>query len=827
MISAGDTTGTFETYTYDGVGNRTKTTNAAGNETITSFTVFNKPARTTDARGNHTTYTYDKNYNLITVVDRMGNTTVNTYDKLNRLIQVVDPLDATSALTFDKSGNMIKMTDANEKETQYTYDAANQLISITYADGTTKAVTYNAAGKIIRKTDQNGAVIDYERDDLYRIVQRKYPDTSTYDYTYDKLGRLKTATNDYGTVSFTYDAAGRITQIDQNGTKITYEHDVIDRTRTIHYPGGRTVVETYSLRDKISSIGETDDADNIIDIAVYTYDALSRPLTKTFGNGVASGYTYNQNSRITAIAYKDADDSDLMGFQYGYDKEGNRLYTRDTVRPDRSEQYAYDDNQRLNLFKQGTADTDNQIPTPQFKAEYELDPLGNFLKESRDGIAETRSINAMNQYTKVGDTELQYDAYGNLIDDGKQIYQYDYENQLIKVTRKSDSVVIASFTIDALNRRVKKTAGNVVTEYIYDDSRIIEERVANDVRASYVYGNGLDEIIQMERDGSAVYFLTDAIGSVMALTDAGGNLTETYQYDAYGRVRFFNTSGTQITESARENPYLFTGRRYDVESGIYYYRARCYHPDLGRFLNPDPKGFIDGLNLYEYAMSNPLRYIDPRGTATKSCDTFSFDFNADKIKNLMPKFLSKYMDSGSFGVSYQKCKECCGEGTKHAGEYMTNKELGVTVGWSGDTGYINTPWGISWDIDVWVFQSKGFIGLVAKVSWGISGSLSGGYDSCDEKGFGKGCIAGSLTMEALFGLAEEDEDSSLIKAYVSGGVGGKVEVCIVVKGGFIVVEAGAGVSGAIKGTVGIWRFTYEKTFVEISGSIGPYEVVKI
>jgi len=331
----------------------------------------------------------------------------------------------------------------------------------------------------------------------------------------------------------------------------------------------------------------------------------------------------------------------------------------------------------------------------------------------------------------------------------------------------------------------------------------------------------------MERDGHQHFFLTDVLGSVMALTDAAGVLAETYQYDAYGRVHFFSASGIQTGSSTLDNPYLFTGRLYDADAGIYYYRARYYHPELGRFLNPDPKGFIDGMNLYEYAMSNPLRYTDPRGTSVKTCDAHTFSFDVEKIKNMIPKFLSKYMDSGSIGISYQKCRECCGEKTKNAGKYVINKEVGVTVGWSGDTGYINTPWGISWDIDMWLYETKGFIGLVAKVTWGISGSLSGGFDNCDEQGFGKGCVAGSITMEAMFGLAEEDKDSSLGKAYVSGGVTGKVEFCTKVQGGFIVVEAGAGLSGAIKGTVGIWKFTYERTFFEISGSIGPYEVVKI
>jgi|GEM_PF-948487 len=830
LASAGDTAGVFETYEYDGVGNKTKTTTADGNSTTTVYTAFNKPSSVTDPDGNSSIYTYDANYNLISVVDRLGKTTVNGYDKLNRLQKVTDPLGNVSLLTFDAVGNMVKMTDANLKETVYAYDAANRLKAVTYADGTSKGVTYNAAGKIISKTDQNGTVINYERDALHRIIKRQYPDTSSYTYSYDRLGRLKTATNSYGTISFSFDASGRITAIDQNGTSISYTHNVSNRTRTIHYPSGRQVKETYTLRDKIDKIEDikiVEDAPVATMLVNYQYDSLSRPVTKAFGNGVSTAYTYGKTSRITSISYTDAGNNDLLGYHYAYDAEGNRLRTIDSVFSNASQTYAYDDSTRLTQFKQGDMDESDLIPTPQFNASYELDPVGNMLKVTTNGTEESRAVNGMNQYTTVGGSSLSYDANGNLIDDGVQTYQYDYENQLIKVTRKSDSSVVAAFTIDALNRRVQKQVNGITTEYIYDDSRIIEEHESSATTACYVYGNQLDEAILMARGDSTSYYLTDVLGSVMALTDNSGTLTERYQYDAYGQVRVFDAAGQAITVSAQNNPYRFTGRRYDEKAGIYYYRARCYHPGLGRFLNPDPKGFIDGMNLYEYAMSNPLRYTDPRGTSVKTCDSHSISFDADRIKKLIPKFLSKYMDSGSIGISYQKCKECCGEKTKNAGKYVINKELSVTVGWSGDTGYINTPWGISWDIDVWLYQSKGFIGLVAKVSWGLSGSLSGGFDNCDEQGFGKGCVNGSLSLEALFGLAEEDEDSSLVKAYVSGGVNGSIQVCLKVQGGILALEAGAGVSGTIKGTAGIWKFTYERTFYEINGSVGPYVVFKI
>ncbi|MCP4401561.1 MAG: RHS repeat-associated core domain-containing protein [bacterium] len=75
----------------------------------------------------------------------------------------------------------------------------------------------------------------------------------------------------------------------------------------------------------------------------------------------------------------------------------------------------------------------------------------------------------------------------------------------------------------------------------------------------------------------------------------------------------FDSNNTPLTASAIENPYLFTGRRYDPESGNYYYRARIYSPELGRFLQTDPLGYVDGLNLYAYVGNNPASWVDPLG----------------------------------------------------------------------------------------------------------------------------------------------------------------------------------------------------------------------
>ncbi len=122
------------------------------------------------------------------------------------------------------------------------------------------------------------------------------------------------------------------------------------------------------------------------------------------------------------------------------------------------------------------------------------------------------------------------------------------------------------------------------------------------------------EPLLMERDGSSYTYHRDALGSVTEVTDSSGNLVERYEYDVYGEPEFYDGSYNAITSSEIGNPYLFIGRRYDTESGNYYYRARIYSPTLGRFLSTDPMGYGAGdANLYRYVYNNSVRYGDPYG----------------------------------------------------------------------------------------------------------------------------------------------------------------------------------------------------------------------
>ena len=213
-----------------------------------------------------------------------------------------------------------------------------------------------------------------------------------------------------------------------------------------------------------------------------------------------------------------------------------------------------------------------------------------------------------------------YDNNGNLtskvdkVSSATTTYQYDAEDRLTQVVTPTD---VIQYKYDGLGRRNVRILNGVVTRYVYDQEDILFEFDENDqIKARYTHGPGIDEPISVDRDtdGDGVldvtyYYHKDGLGSITTITDTSGNVVQTYVYDTFGKI-------VQQTGSV-ENVYTYTGREWDAEAGLYYYRARYYDPTLGRFINGDPIGFAGGdVNFYVYVQNNPVNFVDPFGLIT-------------------------------------------------------------------------------------------------------------------------------------------------------------------------------------------------------------------
>ncbi|MEK7282503.1 MAG: RHS repeat-associated core domain-containing protein, partial [Acidobacteriota bacterium] len=474
-------------------------------------------------------------------------------------------------------------------------------------------------------------------------------------------GALVTQTN------FAHDVHGNVLSERQFvGNVISWQidatYDDAHNRRTLRYLSGFLQRNLSFEIDPLNRVREIrDGAADVIARYDYLGAATSR---RTAGNGVVLDVAFDALKRPTAMTHRAGGGAgaNLAGFEYAYgpahEKEFERrtgLQTRGAfaagVEPAQgvADVYRHDGLYQLTAAKLGVPDAaagrsyDSYLSFLR-EERYDFDDAGNRKTVARDepgtaGSLETYNAiggggylaDALNRIVSLDTTPRVHDANGNLTDDGERQFRYDYRNRLIEVRRKSDGEVLSRHGYDGLGRRVwkqvrRETAPGVFEAenlvFGYDGEQLVTEAsdagVAGGLfkpRRTWVYGNGIDEVLErqdLDADlvPSAQYFFHEnALGSVHLVTDAGGNPVEKYEYDPWGKPRFFAWSGgagggwTETGESAIGNDRLFTGREWDAESGLYYYRARHYDPRTGRFVSPDP--LYRDREGYLYARNSP------------------------------------------------------------------------------------------------------------------------------------------------------------------------------------------------------------------------------
>ena len=585
---------------YDGAGNLTNTVDALGRSTTFLYDALNRRVQTiypgsagASPAGSGappepltTLTTYDALGRRVAETDQAGIATRFGYDALGRLTGVTNALGYVTRYAYDELGQQITQTDANNHTTSFEYDALGRRTKRVLPAGQFETYAYNTVGNLTSRTDFNNRTTTFTYDVMTRLLQ-KVPDPSfaappvifTYNalgqrtsmsdasggtsYAYDNRDRLIQKTIQWPlnaqpiALNYSYDTAGNVTNIissNANGTAVNYQYDTLNRLKEVSDP----------------HVGRT----------IYQYDPVGSLQSYTYPNGVNSFYQYDALNRLTNMASSKV----LMSLaNYAYDPAGNRLARNSTVQSLPIQSFSFDANDRLN------SDT--------------YDANGNTLV----GSAPAPGAVVGAPPTTLSST-------------------YDFENRLTHATTALNSQPSTiDLTYDGDGNRVRKTVGGVTSFYLVDDlnptgyAQVLEELTLNPanpllatpaVTRVYTYGHAL--LWQDRLDGagwSASFYGYDGHSNVRYLTDALGQITDTYDYDAFGNLI--------ASTGATPNNYLFSGEQFDPDLGLYYLRARYHNPNTGRFWTSDSlEGFNDdpaSLHKYTYCANNPINCVDRSG----------------------------------------------------------------------------------------------------------------------------------------------------------------------------------------------------------------------
>jgi RHS repeat-associated protein len=538
----------------------------------------------------------------------MGPPTLYVYDALDRMSQTTDPVGRISRQEYDATGQLLKviraygtplqqdyarysytangqrasLRDANDNRSVYVYDPYDRLRRLYFPVATLGANAANTGGiaeSALTCTSggtspdyegyddngnrtslrlRSGETIGFEYDVLDRPTVKDIPGGTAADVytTYDLAGRMLSqrfvSAGGQG-ILYAWDAAGRLLTETSFGQALAYQYDTASNRTRLTWPDSQFVTWTFDAMNRVDLVRQS----GTTLLADYDYHALGQRAKLTRGNGAVTDFGFDTAQRLTALVHDLPGSADDQSYGFGY-------------------------TQASQVAMQSASNAAYTWSAPAVSGR-------------------TYARNGLNQYTSVGGISFTHDARGNLTQDGSRTLAYDLENRLLSVSGPAS----LSLGYDPAGRLRQSVAGSATTQFLYSGSALVAEYDgAGNVLRRYVHGPGVDEPLVWYEGATLAdprYLIADRQGSIIATRGAS---TVRHAYGPYGEP-----------DAWAGSRFRYTGQIALPEAGLYHYKARVYDPALGRFLQTDPVGYADDVNLYVYTLNDPVDLIDVTGKA--------------------------------------------------------------------------------------------------------------------------------------------------------------------------------------------------------------------
>ncbi len=604
--------------------------------TTSTYDALNRPLTVTTPTGSTST---DYSQWESTVTDPNGISKVYSYDASGHLIAVEEQNDGatyTSSYEYDSMGQLVKITDAQGNIRNFTYDykglkvTQEDLHDSSESSFGTWSYTYDKNNNMLTQTDPAGQTVTWAYDQLDRPTYEDWDASTTarnYTFVYDtgtrgrmKLYQAKSGLSSDLILQFSeYDYLGNPTKETRSIMRpglttywsylFTTTYDLLSRPTKVVYPSSAlTVNYTYNATGALEKVtrGTTTLTNVVSDL---DYAPTGQVSSMTYGNGMVTTNTYDaaqayrltskETTGIYSTTLSGGTVSNVQDLTYSYDSNGNitGIVDASSTPTAKTLSYVYDDLNRL------TSASTSGRSGGDYSQSYTYDEVGNLTYKSDVGTLSYSGTGASganpHAVTSVAGTAYSYDSKGNVTSDGTHSYTWDQRNRLSASGTKT-------FSYDHSGSRYKivdsSSGSNSYTYYVNQYEELRNGTSASAGTPSYYIFAAGQRVATLE-GGAYTYTVQDHLGGTALTANAGKYVTQIYDYYPYGS----ELSNTQL--STTDAKHSFTDKELDDSLGLYYFEARWYDADIGRFTSQDP---LDGMS-YTYGANNPLVMIDPTG----------------------------------------------------------------------------------------------------------------------------------------------------------------------------------------------------------------------